>query len=290
MSRVSGISSINYPSMKRFGIILLGLAALAAPLTPASAVVTLYNNSNITTGVGNGLNGANTSAIASVDSTYGFTENGVTLTYALADDFTLSMASQVTQVTFDAYSTSTYPSPPTSPFTAATVSIWNAQPGTAGATVLFTSSTLAATAWTGVYRVTSTTLTNAQRPVFTLSVSFNNVPLVAGSYWASWSVTGVGSPGLTASIFNPPLMNTDGTHRQCHPIGRRRLDLGGDCRYHLGRHQPTPLGGRRQRRARARACCLDGPGRGLDDRGHPSSPPDATGVDLLHSGKRAALS
>ena len=211
MSRVSEISSTNYPSMKRFGSILLGLAALAAPLTPASAVVTLYNNSNITTGVGNGLNGANTSAIALGDSAYGFTDNGVTLTYALADDFTLSTASQVTQVTFDAYSTSTYPSPPTSPFTAATVSIWNAQPGTAGATVLFTSSTLAATAWTGVYRVQSTTLTNAQRPVFTLSVSFNNVPLVAGSYWASWSVTGVGSPGSTASIFDPPLMNTDGT-------------------------------------------------------------------------------
>ncbi len=199
---------------KLSGAFLLALTASASWLTSAHAIVALYNNSNITTGIGNGANGANTSTIASNSTTYGFTNNSIAssgFTYQLAEDFTLSSTSTVGLVTFDAYSTSTYPNPPTSPFTAATVSIWNAQPGTAGATILFTSSTLAATAWTGVYRVTSTTLTNAQRPVFTLSASFNNVPLMAGTYWASWSVMGVTSPGVSTSVFTPPLMNTDGT-------------------------------------------------------------------------------
>lgn len=197
--------------MKRLGITFLALAALAAPLTSAQAVVTLFDASNILTGTGNGANGANTSAIAANAGTYGFSANGAAATTALADDFTLTSASQVTLLTFDAYSTSTYPNPPTSPFTGITANIWSAQPGTAGATVLFTSSTLATTAWTGIYRVTSTALTGATRPVMTLSVSFNNVNLAAGTYWASYTITGVASPGTTGSIFVPPVMNRDGT-------------------------------------------------------------------------------
>lgn len=190
--------------------LLLAAVASASWLTTAGAV-TLFDSSNILTGTGNGANGANTSTIAANAGTYGFSANGAAATASLADDFTLSAGSTVNLITFDAYSTSTYPSPPTSPFTGATVSIWNAQPGTAGAAILFTSSTLSATAWTGIYRVTSTTLTNAQRPVFSLSVSFNNVALAAGTYWASYSITGVASPGVTTSIFTPPVMNKDGT-------------------------------------------------------------------------------
>lgn len=196
---------------KLSGAFLLALAASASWLTTAGAV-TLFDSSNILTGTGNGANGANTSSIASTSTTYGYSENSVgTSTISLAEDFTLSSGSTVNLITFDAYSTSTYPANPTSPFTGATVNIWNAQPGTAGAVILFTSSTLATTAWTGIYRVTSTTLTNSQRPVFTLSVSFNNVALAAGNYWASWSVTSLVSPGVATSVFTPPLMNTDGT-------------------------------------------------------------------------------
>ena len=196
--------------MKRLGITLLAMAASAAVSMTASAAV-LFDNSNIVTGTGNGFSGANTSTIdAASSSTYGFTSNGTT-NFALAEDFTISSGASVSLITFDAYSTSTYPSPPASPFTGAAVSIWSAQPGTAGATVLFTSSTLATTAWTGAYRVTSTTLTNAQRPVFTLGVSFANVSLTAGTYWASFDVTGVAAPGNSASVFTPPVMNANGT-------------------------------------------------------------------------------
>lgn len=196
-------------------IALALLVAATAFATLTSNAATLYDNSNITTGVGNGFNGANTSSIdPATSTTYGYTSNSVPasgLTYELGEDFTLSANAMVSGITFDAYSTSTYPFPPTSPFTGVTVSIWNAQPGTAGAMVLFTSTSLSSTMWTGVYRVQNSTLTNAQRPVMSLTAGFANVSLTAGNYWATFAVTGVTSPGVSTSVFTPPLMNADGS-------------------------------------------------------------------------------
>lgn len=197
--------------MKRLFLPLLLGASTFTLLQPIHAAV-LSGNNNIVTGIGNGFNGANTSAVAATSTTFGYSDNSVgTSAASLADDFTLSSNSLVSSVSFFSYSTSTYPSPPVSPFTGATLSLWNAQPGTAGASVLFSSTTIGATGWTGAYRVASTTLTNAQRPVFFLTLDFPNVALNAGTYWASWAVTGVASPGVSASVFNPPLMNADGT-------------------------------------------------------------------------------
>ncbi len=198
-------------------ISLVCLTVIGLTMQAAQAAI-LYDDSNITTGIGNGFNGANTSAIASNSSTYGFTDNSTAasgLNYYLADDFTLGSNSTISSIAFYSYSTSTYPYPPASPFTSATLSIWNAQPGTMGASILFTSTTLSMTSWTGVYRVQQTALTNANRPVFSASMMFANVPLAAGTYWASWSVNGVTAPGAAGSVFNPPVMNTDGSQ----PVG-----------------------------------------------------------------------
>jgi hypothetical protein len=189
--------------------LVMGASLLAA--FSASAQTTLYSRFNTRTGTANGFNGADTSSIAANSSTFGFGVNGAGATQALADRFILSSASFISGISFVAYSTGTYPFPPTSPFTAATMNIWNGVPGAAGSSILFTSSTLSMTAWTGIYRVTSTTLTNAQRPIFSLTMGFNNVQLAAGTYYASWAVTGVTAPGSTASVFSPMVMNTDGT-------------------------------------------------------------------------------
>ncbi|HEX6834554.1 MAG TPA: hypothetical protein VF132_13535, partial [Rudaea sp.] len=174
----------------------------------------LVDHSNITTGTGNGFSGANTSTIASNGTSFGFTSNSIAaggLTVQLADDFTVAQQVNVSDVTVYAYSTATYPNPPASPFTGATVSIWSAKPGSPGAAVLSTSTTLT-TSWTGVYRVaSSTTLTNAQRPVMALKASFPSVALAAGSYWVSWGITGIAAPGNITSVFTPPLMKTDGS-------------------------------------------------------------------------------
>lgn len=204
----------------RAKISFLILAASVAIAATAPAAI-IYNNSNITSGIGNGYNGANTSGIGATD-TNGYNDNsifnGMNLNSRnqLAEDFSLSSASLVTSVVFDEYATSsTYPSPPVSPFTSGLVNIWSAQPGTPGAVVLFSSTTLAAASWTGVYRAPYTNLLDTQRPVFTLTFSFPSVALPAGSYWAAFAVTGVNSPGSPLSVFVPPVLNTDGTQ----PIG-----------------------------------------------------------------------
>jgi hypothetical protein len=179
---------------------------------PASPAIVLYDNSNITTGIGNGFMGANTSTIAPGSGALGYSEDSVPFrTVQLGDQFILGSNSTISSIAFTGYSNSNYPFPPTSPFTSATLSIWNAQPGTGGAAVLFTSTTLSMTAWTGVYRVTSTAPTNAQRPVMSLSMAFPNVSLGAGTYWATWGITGIGAPGSTDSALDPPVMNPDGT-------------------------------------------------------------------------------
>lgn len=213
----------------KISFLVLATFAVTAAAAPA-AVVALYNNSNITTGIGNGFNGANTSGIGATD-TNGYNDNSynnganIQENTQLAEDFSLSSASLVTSVVFDSYSTSsTYPSPPVSPFTSGLVKIWSAQPGTTGAVVLFSSTTLATTAWTGVYRAPYTNLADTQRPVFTLTFSFPSVALPAGSYWAAFAVTGYTSPGSGLSIFTPPLMNTDGT--QPAGNGIKSLDNG----------------------------------------------------------------
>jgi hypothetical protein len=173
----------------------------------------LYDRSNITTGTGNGANGANTSSIAIGSSNFGFGENGTTSPQVfLADRFVLPSASVITSIKFDAYSTSAnYSNPPASPFRGARVDIWNAQPGTPGAVILATSTSLLSSTWTGVYRVGSATLTNNQRPVFALTMVFPNLPLGVGSYWASRTVTSIAAPGVSTLSFSPPVMNADGT-------------------------------------------------------------------------------
>lgn len=192
--------------------LLLCLISATAIFVQSSPAALLYDRSNITTGTGNGFMGANTSAIAPPATAFGYGENGTGATQVfLADQFVLGLSSTISSIVFNGYSTSTYPFPPTSPFTSATLNIFNAQPGSPGASILFTSTTLSMTAWTGVYRVTQATLTNAQRPVMSLSMAFPNVALAAGTYWAAWTVTGVAAPGNPGSVFCPPVMNPDGT-------------------------------------------------------------------------------
>ncbi len=195
--------------MKRSFLPLL-LSVLALIAQSATAQI-LYDNSNIQTGTGNGFMGANTSSTSPPSTTLGFGVNGTGATQILlADQFTLSSASLISSISFVAYSTSTYPFPPTSPFTSATLSIFSGVPGSGGV-VLFTSNTLSMTAWTGIYRVSPTTLTNAQRPVMSLTMSFANVALAAGNYYAAWTVTGAVAPGNPGSIFAPSVHNPDGT-------------------------------------------------------------------------------
>lgn len=221
---------------------LLTLTALAAGWTSAHAAVTvLYDASNITTGVGNGYNGANTSAVDFNDgfANYGFNDNSVgSSSFALADKFSLSSAATISTITFDVYSSSTYPNSPTSPITGAVLDIYSAAPASSNRSLLFSTTAIAATAWTGVYRVVDSNLTNATMPVFSVTMSLAGLSLPAGNnYWAAWAVTGVSAPGSTSSLYSPPRMNADGTT----PNGLAEFTASGIGSYTWGREiDPGP--------------------------------------------------
>jgi len=202
------------------------LCAAALTLVPVSAhAITLFNNGvaaggggafGITSGIGNGFGGADTSSFLAPVNTFGIGTN-VTAVQS-ADDFIVPASGwNVDGFTVYGYSTSTYPNPPSaSPFPAITATVYSGTPG-AGGTVVATSTNLTSSAWTGIYRTSSTTLTNAQRPVFSATVSFPTLSLAQGTYWIAYSLTGA-APGAAGSVFSPQVTtSTQGT-----PVGNTR--------------------------------------------------------------------
>jgi len=190
------------------------LSVLVSVSAPVSAFV-LSNQSNITTGIGAGFNGADISVRPADAFVMGFDHNSAPGGNGsrAATSFTLSAEGNlISSVTVFSYSISDiYPSPPISPFTGISVNIWNGMPGTPGSTLLFSSSTLSSTSWTGIYRVPITNTQSTRRPVMEVSAGFGNVFLPAGTYWADWAITGVEAPGVSSDIYVPPLMNPDGS-------------------------------------------------------------------------------
>jgi hypothetical protein len=85
--------------------------------------------------------------------------------------------------------------------------IWNAQPGTPGASVLFDYS--ASNQMTGVtfgapiaYRATLATITTGTtRPIQQVTMAGNGISLIPGTYWLDWGVNG----SLASGPFCPPV-------------------------------------------------------------------------------------
>jgi len=176
--------------MRRF----LAIGMAAALVTAASAAL-LHDNGPFITGVGDGFGGASTSAIEAGFTSFGFNcdeaepaANGGP--FRVADDFTITdPAWDLTNVKFYAYQTG---STLTSTFTAAYVTIYswdgtNLNP-VAGD---YTTNRLLSSAFSGVYRVTATTLTNNQRPIMELDIDLSWAPyLPAGTYYIGISTNG----------------------------------------------------------------------------------------------------
>ena len=124
--------------------------------SPSAPTAVLYANSSLKTGTANGANGSDISQIAAGGTAFGQGMNGTgSPQVLLGDRFTLASASTVSSIVFFPYSTAAagaYGNPPTPPFTGATVSIWNGQPGSGG-TIVATSSTFGGSAWTGLYKI-----------------------------------------------------------------------------------------------------------------------------------------
>ena len=147
----------------------------------------LFNNGTIVNAANQGFGGDHASAIT----TGGLFGYQSILPYSVADDFTVPPGDgwDVTCVSGYGYLQGTYGSPPVSPISGVTMKIWNGSPAASG-TVIATSTVLRESRWTGIYRVTDTTLTNAGRPVFTADAHFPSLRLVPGQYWVTYTLLG----------------------------------------------------------------------------------------------------
>lgn len=170
--------------MKR-NLICLALVVVAA----SSQAAMLWDNGPFQTGTGNGAGGANTSAIQAPFNNFGY-NNNFAGPFALADDFTLASASTLSSLTVYSYQTG---STTTSTFTAGAWAIYSSAPTTATSTAV--AGNLGATgaisaSYTGIFRVTATTLTDANRPIMAVTMDLGNVELGAGSYYVAWALSG----------------------------------------------------------------------------------------------------
>jgi hypothetical protein len=151
----------------------------------------VYINGTYVTGIGTGFGGANTSEIESGFSTYGYGVQGSTVGYRIADDFVVPPGQRWT---LSKLHWLTYQSgaPTAGTITGINVNIWNSLPVTGGVPI-WTSAPypMISQSFTGVYRVTNTTLTNNTRPITDVQVSLAGAPVLGpGTYWVDVQLVG----------------------------------------------------------------------------------------------------
>ena len=153
----------------------------------------LFDQSEMVTNPGAGVGGADVSALQGNQTTYGpNVSNG--LNYAVADDFTLTGASTIEEIEVYSYQTG---SSTTSTYTGMYVEIYDGNPMSGGQVIWGdrTTNLMTSTAFTGIYRTTSTDLTNSQRPIMSVTASGLNIELEAGEYWMSYTLEGTLTSG-----------------------------------------------------------------------------------------------
>jgi len=155
--------------------------------------VVLFNNGPLVNSAGTGTGGADESVIQAPITSYGWNIN-TAVPFRCADDFTV--VGQPWSVTsFDLY---TYQSsaPLTScPITKAVLRIWNGQPGTAGATVVWgdtTTNRMSAGVYSNINRVSAPNGGTA-RAIWKITASTPGLTLNPGTYWAEWGFLGSAS-------------------------------------------------------------------------------------------------
>jgi len=143
---------------------------------------------------GAGAGGADVSALHDNLNTFG---NAVSLAnaYRLADSFTVpsNQTWHIDSILFYSYQTMSGTTSSTSSLNCA---VYNGSPASAGTIILGDESTdhLGGTYWSGIYRTTSTTFTNTDRPIMiNRMVPGSAWTLTAGTYWLSWQIGGSAS-------------------------------------------------------------------------------------------------
>lgn len=151
----------------------------------------LYNNDptgSFITHPGAGFGGADASAV--LGSTFGYGHQ-VAANNRVADDFTITNPNgwTIDEIVFYAYQTG---STTTSTINHVNLRIWNGVPDGGGSVIWGDGVTnlLVSSEFSGIYRVTSTTLTNTTRPVMKNTISLGGVYLPPGTYWLDWQTDG----------------------------------------------------------------------------------------------------
>ena len=163
----------------------------------------VYDNGPLITNAGGGYNGANASAIQSSigGDIYGY-GHALSTGYRVADDVTLTKATDIESITFFAYQTGTYAFPPVSTINNVNLRIWDGPPN-AGGTVIWgntTTNVLTSTAWSGIYRSIDTSLLDNGRPIMAQTIAMD-LHLDAGTYWLDWQTGGT----LASGPWAPPV-------------------------------------------------------------------------------------
>ncbi|MEY3442273.1 MAG: hypothetical protein RLZZ519_554, partial [Bacteroidota bacterium] len=177
----------------------------------------LYDNGPIFNNAGGGAGGANASVLYTTTFTMGTIGFGhqATAFNRVADDFVVPNCHwRIDSIVFFSYQTN---SPTTSTMTGVNFRIWDSIPDAVGSAVVFgdtTTNRMTRTTWSGVYRVTETTLTNTARPIMRNVCALNNVVLSSGTFWLDWSATGSLASGPWAPPRTPINVAVTGNGRQ----------------------------------------------------------------------------
>jgi hypothetical protein len=191
----------------------LRAAALCLAIAAGVSAQNIHSNGPLVTHPGGGFGGNDASALDTTAQPAGpgFNILGYNTNVAagvrVTDDFTVPCGQiwNINSIKAFGYQTGSGTAAPT--LNGGNYKIWNAQPGTAGAVLLFDYS--ASNQMTSVgfmspfnYRTTITTLaTGNTRPIQTVTMAGNGISLIPGTYWLDWGVSGTSASGP----FCPPV-------------------------------------------------------------------------------------
>ena len=175
-------------------------------------------------------NGADASWIKGSQSTWGPNVNNGG-GYMLADQFTLSAATTISEIEVYGYQTG---SGTTSTFTGLYAQIYNGAPNAGGTAVWgnIADNIMTGTSFTNCYRGSDGETTATTRPIMAVTASGLNIDLEAGTYWLVYSLTGSGSSGPWGAPHCEPGIGNTGNGMQYTSSGWGNLmDSGSSTPY-----------------------------------------------------------
>jgi len=175
-------------------------------------------------------NGADASWIKNGQATWGPNANNGG-GYMLADQFTLSAATTISEIEVYGYQTG---SSTTSTFTGLYAQIYNGSPMSGGTAVWgsMTDNIMTATAFTNCYRGSDGETTATTRPIMSITAGNLNIDLEAGTYYLVYSLAGSGSSGPWGVPHCEPAIGNTGNGLQYTSTGwGTLLDSGSNTPY-----------------------------------------------------------